>query len=96
MIKVISGVVPSTGRKHQCISLLVLIENPEYEAISKEIRDHRKADNMQSMHFKIERLVPKNKILLTQIFDLVPFILEEIWSFQENSLLLASSILHLD
>lgn len=53
------------------------------------------ADNLQSMHFKIKCLASEN-VFLTQNVDLVPVILEEIWSFQENSLLLASYILHLN
>lgn len=81
-------------KKHQR-SFLVLIANPEHKTDANKVRDRWMADSLQSVHFKIKCLVSKN-VFLTQNVDLVPVILEEIWSFQENSLLLASYILHLN
>lgn len=42
------------------------------------------ADSLQRMHLEIKCLVSK-KVFLTQSVDLVPFVLEEMWSVQENS-----------
>lgn len=82
MIKIIVAVISGTRKKHHCIFPLVLIENLEYETIPKNVRDHWMADNLQSVHLKIMWLVSK-KIFLAQ--NLVPFILKEIWSWQDNS-----------